>query len=68
VRDVTTFLRRRDGRFERGHEVHHVRVFRTAAIKRELEDAGFTAIVRRSYGDHPLAVRRRAFFARRTSR
>jgi SAM-dependent methyltransferase len=62
VRDVTTFVK--VGKlYSRDREVHHVRVFRTAEIKRALE--GFSVRVSTSYGDHALAVRRRAFMCRR---
>lgn len=60
TRDVTTFLRR--GRaWRREREIHHVRVLRTSELRRLLHDAGFSVVVRRSYGAHPLAERRRAF-------
>ena len=60
TRDVTTFVRRGRG-WRRQREVHHVRVLRTAELRRLLDDAGFSVAVRASYGAHALAVRRRAF-------
>lgn len=60
VRDVTSFVKHGAG-YRRTRELHHVRVLETRAVVVDLERAGFSVRVRTSYGDHPLAVRRRAF-------
>ncbi|MCC7069794.1 MAG: class I SAM-dependent methyltransferase [Deltaproteobacteria bacterium] len=60
TRDVTSFVRR-GRRWRRTRELHHVRVLRTVDLRRLLRDAGFAVRVRTSYGEHPLAERRRAF-------
>jgi SAM-dependent methyltransferase len=73
TRDMTTFTRagvstqRRPKKdvWTRGHERHVVRVADVDAVRRDLARAGFTVRVRRAYGDHVLAVRRRAFICRR---
>lgn len=60
TRDIATFTKA--GRvWLRSDERHVVRVLDVAAVKRDLVRAGFTVRVARSYGDHALAVRRRAF-------
>lgn len=60
VRRVTSFVRH-GAHYRRTEEAHHVRVFDTRSLVRELRAAGFTVQVRTSYGAHALAVRRRAF-------
>lgn len=60
VRDVTSFVKRGAG-YARTRELHHVRVLRTREVLRQLRAAGFSVRVRQSYGEHPLAERRRAF-------
>jgi SAM-dependent methyltransferase len=65
TREITTFTRQRASEWKRGHETHVVRVLDVDDVKRDLARAGFTVRVRKSYGDHPLAVRRRAFLCRR---
>lgn len=60
VRDVTSFVKRGSA-YQRTREVHRVRVLRASAICRSLRDAGFSVVMRTSYGAHALAVRRRAF-------
>lgn len=63
-RDVTTFTRK--GRvWARGHETHHVRVLDVYDVRRMLRAAGFTVRVRKRYGEHALAIRRRVFLCRR---
>lgn len=69
VRDITTFTRAARGRgssaWRRSHEVHVVRVVHADDVTAALRRAGFTVRLRNSYGDHPLALRRRAFLCRR---
>lgn len=64
TREITSFVRR--GRvFRRTFEVHEVRTFSRADLVRQLGEAGFRVRVVTRYGDHPLAVRRRAFVCTR---
>ena len=68
TRDITTFTRASGARsheWTRGHERHEVRVLDVEDVKRDLARAGFSVRVRRAYGTHALAVRRRAFLCRR---
>lgn len=60
TRDVTSFVKR-GAMYRRVREVHHVRVLDAAELKRQLRAAGFRVQVATRYGDHALAVRRRAF-------
>jgi SAM-dependent methyltransferase len=64
TRDITTFTRQRSAGWRRGHETHVARVLDVDDVKRDLSRAGFSVRVRKSYGDHPLAIRRRAFLCR----
>lgn len=66
TRTITTFTRGARGAWSRGDERHLVRILDVADVRRDLAAAGFTVRVRRSYGSHRLAVRRRAFLCRRT--
>jgi SAM-dependent methyltransferase len=63
TRDITTFVSTHgdDGPFMRTRELHTVRVLKTRELKSMLESAGFRVVVQKSYGPHPLALRRRAF-------
>jgi len=62
TREIVSFVAEKDdGPYRRTHEVHHVRVLRTKELARALDDAGFDVVVKKRYGAHPLAVRRRAF-------
>jgi SAM-dependent methyltransferase len=64
VRAIETF--RRDGElYRRSHEIHHVRVFDTAALCRQLAGCGFSVETAQAYGAQPLPPRRRAFFCAR---
>lgn len=64
TRDVTSFVLR-GRRWRRTRELHQVRVLAAGEVARALRGAGFTVSVRASYGDHPLAERRRAFMCRK---
>jgi SAM-dependent methyltransferase len=64
VRNIDMF-RRIGGLYRRGREVHKVRLFDTQALCAELSSCGFVTETARSYGDQPLPLRRRAFFATR---
>jgi hypothetical protein len=64
TRVITTF--RRVGRdYRRSDEVHRLRLYPRADVRRALLQAGFTVSVRRSLGGLPLAADRIAFLARR---
>lgn len=66
TRAITSFVAERDvGPYRRTHEVHHVRVLNTRALVSALDDAGFDVVVKKRYGAHPLAIRRRAFVCTR---
>ncbi len=65
TRLVETFVRENDGRYRRTSETHHVRLFREAAVRGWLINAGFDVHVSRSYGSVPLAPRRVAYVATR---
>jgi SAM-dependent methyltransferase len=67
VRRVTSFVRH-GAHYQRTEEAHHVRVFQTRSLVKLLGAAGFSVRVRTSYGDHALAVRRRAFLCTKRSR
>jgi SAM-dependent methyltransferase len=64
LRGIETFRRAGD-LYRRGREVHHVRLFDTAALCRELSAHGFSVETAPSYGTQPLPPRRRAFFCER---
>lgn len=53
----------RDASYRRNREVHTVRVFDAAAVRRWLEDAGFAVRTAAAYGEHRLLPRRLAFEA-----
>lgn len=63
-RDITTFRRYRAG-FRRQQERHLQRVFARREIEEQLEAAGFSVRVSRSWGRHRLLPRRLAFRAQR---
>lgn len=66
LRNIETF--RKVGEFyRRGREIHRVQLFDTPWLCDELESRGFRVETSRSYGNKPLAPRRRAFFATRQS-
>jgi len=66
TRAIETF-RTLDGvAYRRTREVHSVRTFDEPTIARWLGEAGFDVRVAGAYGSHPLATRRRAFFAVRS--
>jgi SAM-dependent methyltransferase len=65
-RDITTFVRS-GARYRRRSETHVLRVFRRADLVRDLERAGFSVKIARSYGAVRLAERRLAFIARKTA-
>jgi SAM-dependent methyltransferase len=67
TRDITTFVSQGDdeGPYTRTRELHTVRVLRVRELKALLASAGFTVEVKKSYGAHPLALRRRAFVCTR---
>lgn len=67
VRLIETFIREEDGRYRHAHETHHVKLFREADLRGWLADAGFDVRTTRSYGAVPLAPRRVAYVATRTS-
>lgn len=61
VRSIETF-RRVGEHYRRGRELHHVRLFDTAELCRQLAAFGFSIETARCYGAQPLPPRRRAFF------
>lgn len=65
-RAIETFRRIPGGEgYRRAREVHHVHLFGEVTLAGWLAEAGFEATVASTYGGHPLAPRRRAFFATR---
>lgn len=62
TRDIQTFRAVEPGVYRRDRETHHVRLFESAALCRELAALGFTVETSRAYGAQALAPRRRAFF------
>jgi SAM-dependent methyltransferase len=65
-RRIETF-REVSGAYRRSRETHTVAVFDADWVVAALAAAGFDTVTDHAYGAHPLAVRRRAFFARRRS-
>jgi SAM-dependent methyltransferase len=63
-RTIETFTRTGD-LFRRSRETHHVHVFEEACVRAWLERAGFDVETSSTYGEAPLRLRRRAFFASR---
>jgi hypothetical protein len=61
VRTIETFRRVGD-LYRRGREIHHVRLFETRELSKQLAGFGFAVQTAQAYGAHPLAPRRRAFF------
>lgn len=66
VREIEIFRRVGD-LYRRGREIHHVRLFDTGVLSKQLHEAGFSSITAQAYGSYPLARRRRAFFATRVA-
>jgi SAM-dependent methyltransferase len=64
VRTIETFRRVGD-LYRRGREIHHVRLFETRELSRQLAVFGFAVRIAQAYGAHSLAPRRRAFFCSR---
>lgn len=64
IRDIQTFRRIGD-LYRRGREVHTVRLFDTETLLGQLAECGFQVETAASYGEQPLAPRRRAFVATR---
>lgn len=64
TRSIETF-RRAGELYRRGREVHHVRLFDSQALCRQLGDCGFSLETAQSYGAQALPPRRRAFFCTR---
>ncbi len=62
-----TITRMVDGQERRSHELHRVRIFRSAEVERMLVDAGFSVRTASSYGVVPLPPRRLAFTARKNA-
>jgi SAM-dependent methyltransferase len=54
-----------NGAYRRSRETHEVALFDAEWVVAALAAVGFDTTTARSYGAHPLALRRRAFFARR---
>jgi SAM-dependent methyltransferase len=65
TRTIETFRKVPGGTYRRGREVHAVRIFEENVLCAWLDAAGFDVATSTSYGSHPLAPRRRAFFATR---
>jgi len=64
VREMTTF-RKLGARYRRGHEAHHVRIFRPAEVARALRHARFTFRTVRKFGKMKLYPRRLAFICKK---
>jgi SAM-dependent methyltransferase len=67
ARTIETFRQVAGGTYQRGREVHAVRIFEEYALCAWLDAAGFDVETSTCYGSHPLAPRRKAFFAMRRS-
>jgi SAM-dependent methyltransferase len=63
-RDIETFRRVGD-LYRREREIHKVRMFETDRLLDQLASLGFETETSQCYGEQPLPLRRRAFFATR---